>query len=196
MHTPTNEDSCPGDTICTQYAGSGSTKKPYCLKALGGGKAASSSWFSAKDVNTPGVLAHKLSIASAFTVVALRHSLGMLGKYCDSGLAHRVDLIVTTKAELDQSPTVKETFAVAQSTASIYPRILVHYPTSPVSLAKGDSAFFVVELTSDATTGKQLCLMSNSTAPATTVFRAHTTKAPYKWEKVSSSPPQVSLLGF
>lgn len=195
--TMTQEDNCPGKLRCAKYAPpAASQKKPYCFKALGGTKQNTSSWSAADDDKTPVVLATQLIAAEAFTAVAFQHKLLVLGKYCDSGIAHTVNLVPSTAAKPEASPTATETFTVAKTTTTLYPRPITNPLTKVLTVAKGEHVFVLVDLATDKVAGKRICLMSDGSTTSVKKYVSDSAVAPFTWKDVSGTPPQVSLLGF
>lgn len=195
--TMTQEDTCPGKLRCAKFAPpAASEKKPYCFKAVGGTKQNTSSWSAADDDKTPVVLAIKLVATDAFTVVAFQHKLLVLGKYCDSGIAHKVNLVASSAAKPEASPTASETFTVAKTSTTMYPRSITNSLSAPMTVAKGGHVFALVDLATDAVAGKRLCLMSDGSTTSVTKYVSDSAAAPFTWKDVSGLPPQVSLLGF
>ena len=195
--TMTQEDTCPGTSRCAMYAPPpSSTKKGYCFKTVGGTKLNTSSWSAADDHKSPVVLANKLVASEAFTAVAIQHKLLVLGKYCDNGLAHKVDLVVSTAAKPDASPTATESFSMAKAATTMYPRTITNTLTTPLTVAKGGHVFVLVDLATDAVAGMRLCLMSDGSTKSMERFVSDGPTAPFTWTSITGVPPQVSLLGF
>ena len=154
------------------------------------------SWSAADDHKSPVVLANKLVASEAFTAVAIQHKLLVLGKYCDNGLAHKVDLVVSTAAKPDASPTATESFSMAKAATTMYPRTITNTLTTPLTVAKGGHVFVLVDLATDAVAGMRLCLRSDGSTKSMERFVSDGPTAPFTWTSITGVPPQVSLLGF
>lgn len=193
-----DEDTCPTPLRCAQYAPSGGTKKGYCFKSLGGARKVTSSWYTAEDTTKASTLAAKVAPASyPFTAVAVAYTLTKLGKYCDLGLAHKAELVVSSAADPPASPTATATFTEAAATVSGNHRRLMHPLSAPKELKSGESAFLLLQLSVDSANNTAVCLMSATAANGTkALYLAEETTAPYTWQSSNADKAELSVLGF
>jgi hypothetical protein len=193
--TTYDEDTCPGSALlCASYdAGGGAGAKPYCFKMVGGNRSKPLSWWSPTDATTPWMIATKNTPASyPFNILGLAYVLIGSTKYCDTALAHRVDLVLSSAATPEASPTVKQSFAITAASASESVRRVDRFLGAPASLGSGQHGYLLLEMAVNSSKNVKICVMSAGT---NSVYQSKVTKTPYSWESQTGSA-QLMLLGF
>jgi len=195
-----NEDTCPGSLFCASYTASGATAaKPYCFKAIGGSKSSSSSWQTVSDINTPEMItARRTPTSYPFNVLGVGYKLMGSYKYCATELAHTVAFFVGTAKTPAASPMVNETVSVPLGAAPADMRHVSTFLKIPVILTSGQNGFPIIQLATDTTKNKGLCIMAQSASSATAeiIFKAKEAAAPFTWQASKGSDSHIMLLGF